>query len=123
MRSHKLMTAALLVAIGFLSAAPNSVQSSEPVEKDKDALIAELSERVAALERRLDELEKKAMPLIEEAAAKQRRDRARAAARGRMRQDRGKYSPEELGKVEELYQTANRHWAESRSEGVATGVN
>tara|TARA_R110002111_G_scaffold15830_5_gene41018 strand:- start:130 stop:627 length:498 start_codon:yes stop_codon:yes gene_type:complete len=39
-----------------------------------------------------------------------RRDKARAAARARMRQDRGKYSPEVLGEVEELYQTANRDW-------------
>ena len=110
MRSQRLMTVVLLVAIGFMCAAPDSVQSSQPQQKDKDTVIAELTERVAELERRLDELEAKALPLIEEAAAKQRVDNARSKARARMRRDRGKYSPEVLGKVEELYQTANRHW-------------
>lgn len=107
MRPHLVMTAALLTAVALFSAAPNSVQSDRP---DKDAQIAELSERVAALEARLAELEEQAMPLIEQARSEMRREKAQAAARARMRQDRGKYSPEVLGEVEQLYQTANKDW-------------
>ena len=107
MRRHVMMTAVLLTAVAFLCAAPKAVQGEEA---DKDARIAALTERVAELERRLTELEQKAMPLIEQAAAQQRREKAQAAARARMRQDRGKYSPEVLGKVEELYQVANKQW-------------
>ncbi len=107
MRSHRMMTAALLTATALFCAAPSTVQTSEP---DKDARIAELTERVAELERRLTDLEEKAMPLIEQALVEQRRDKARAAARARMRQDRGKYSPEVLSEVEALYQTANKQW-------------
>ncbi|MEZ6191754.1 MAG: hypothetical protein R3C45_10755 [Phycisphaerales bacterium] len=107
MRPHPTMTAALLITLALFSAAPNSVQSDHP---DKDAQIAELTERVAALETRLAELEEQAMPLIEQARSEMRREKAQAAARARMRQDRGKYSPEVLGEVEELYQTANKDW-------------
>lgn len=107
MRPHLMMTAALLTAIALFSAAPNSVQTDRP---DKDTQIAELSERVAALEARLAELEEQTMPLIEQARNEHRRELARAAARARMRQDRGKYSPEVLSEVEQLYQTANKDW-------------
>lgn len=107
MRSHLLMTTALLTAVALFCAAPSTVQSDQP---DKDARIAELTERVAALETRLAELEDLAMPLIGQARSQMRREKAQAAARARMRQDRGKYSPEVLGGVEELYQTANRNW-------------
>ncbi len=79
-------------------------------DADKDAQIAELTERVAELERRLAELEAKALPLIEAAEAEQRKEKAKSAARERMRQDRGKYSPEVLGEVEALYQIANKQW-------------
>ena len=107
MRSNTMMTAVLLTAIALFCAAPNTTQD---VEADKDAQIAALTERVTELERRLTELEEKALPLIQQAAAEQRKQKAQAAARTRMRQDRGKYSPEVLGEVEELYQTANREW-------------
>lgn len=78
--------------------------------QNNDAQVAALTERVTELEQRLAELEEKALPLIKQAENQLRRDKARAAARARMRQDRGKYSPEVLGEVEELYQTANKDW-------------
>lgn len=108
MRTPTLTTAAvLLLATVFACAAPAWAQATQP---DKDRQIAELTERVAELERRLTELEAQALPLIEQARNQQRRDKAKAAARARMRQDRGKYSPEVLGQVEQLYQTANKNW-------------
>jgi cell division protein FtsB len=116
MRSRIMMTTALLAAVVFF-AAPGPVHAQEVTDKDQQ--IAELTERVAELERRLTDLEAKALPLIEQAAAQQRRDKARAAARARMRQDRGKYSPEVLGEVEELYQTANKNW---RSPGAVAAL-
>lgn len=116
MRSHLLLTATLLTAVALFSAAPSTVQTDRP---DKDAQIAELTERVAALEARLTELEAQAVPLIEQARAEMRREKAQAAARARMRQDRGKYSPEVLGEVEELYQTANKDW---RSPGAVAAL-
>ena len=99
-------TAVLLLATVFTCAAPARAQDTQP---DQDRQIAELTERVAELERRLTELEEQALPLIEQARKQQRRDKAKAAARARMRRDRGKYSPEVLGQVEQLYQTANKN--------------
>lgn len=107
MHPYPMATVALLALAAFFCAAPSGVQSDRP---DKDARIAELTERVAALETRLAELEEQAMPLIERARSEMLREKARAAARARMRQDRGKYSPEVLGEVEDLYQTANKDW-------------
>ena len=83
---------------------------AQDVTADKDARIAELTQRVEELESRLSSLEDLAMPLIEQARTKQVRERAQAAARRRMREDRGKYSPEVLSEVEQLYQTANKDW-------------
>jgi vacuolar-type H+-ATPase subunit E/Vma4 len=101
------IAAALLVATVLTGATLVRAQATQP---DKDQQIAELTERVVELERRLTELEEQALPLIEQARMQQRRDKAKAAARARMRQDRGKYSPEVLGEVEQLYQTANKNW-------------
>lgn len=107
MRSPLTKTAVLLTAVAFFCDLPKTVQADS---SDRDVQIAALTERVAVLEARLAELEDLAMPLIEQARFEQRRDKARAAARVRMRQDRGKYSPEVLSEVEELYQTANKDW-------------
>ncbi len=107
MRTPTLTTAALLAAVLFTCVIPAQAQDTQP---DKDAQIAELTGRVAELERRLAELEEQTLPLVEQARNLQRRDKAKAAARARMRQDRGKYSPEVLGEVEQLYQTANKSW-------------
>jgi len=116
MRTPTAATAALLAATMFACASPAKAQDTQP---DKDAQIAELTERVAELERRLADLEEQALPLIEQARNQQRRDNAKAAARARMRQDRGKYSPEILGEVENLYQTANKDW---RSPGAVAAL-
>jgi TolA-binding protein len=97
----------LLLATLFTCSAPTQAQTTQP---DKDQQLAQLSQRIAELERRLTELEEQALPLIEQAKIQFRRDKAKAAARARMRQDRGKYSPEILGQVEQLYQTANKNW-------------
>jgi tetratricopeptide (TPR) repeat protein len=108
MRTSTVTTAAVLMFVPlFLCNTPARAQDAQP---DKARQIAELTERVAALEQRLTELEEQALPLIEQARNQQRRDKAKAAARTRMRQDRGKYSPEVLGQVEQLYQTANKNW-------------
>ncbi len=101
------IAAALLLATVFTCPSPTSAQTTQP---DKDQQITELTQRVAELERRLTALEEQALPLIEQALNQQRRDKAKAAARARMRQDRGKYSPQVLGQVEQLYQTANKNW-------------
>jgi len=107
MRKPSASLAVLVTVFLIFCANPAWAQDTQP---DQDARIAELTERVAELERRLAELEEHALPLIEQARMQQRRDNAKAAARARMRRDRGKYSPEVLGEVEQLYQTANKHW-------------
>ncbi len=116
MRPHLLTTAALMIAVLFVCAAPARAQ---PTGSDKDQQIAELTKRVAELERRLAELETLAGPLIEQARSQQRRDSAKAKARARMRQDHGKYSREVLSEVEQLYQTANKNW---RSPGAVAAL-
>jgi uncharacterized coiled-coil protein SlyX len=108
--------AALLITLPLTCIAPASAQDTQI---DKDQQIVDLTERIDELERRLAELEEKALPLIEQALKQERRDKAKAAARARMRQDRGKYSPEILGQVEQLYQTANKNW---RSPGAVAAL-
>ena len=108
MRKATACTSALTVLITTLII-PGPAAATEAAN-DKDAQIAALTERVTELEQRLAKLEELAMPLIKQAQDKLRIDQAKAAARARMRQDRGKYSPQVLGEVEQLYQTANKDW-------------
>ncbi len=109
MRTSSTIQTVFLTIFALLSlcATPAIAQDIDVVN---DAQITALQQRVADLEQRLADLEELAMPLIKQAQDQLRRDKAKAAARARMRQDRGKYSPEVLGEVEALYQTANKDW-------------
>jgi len=68
---------------------------------------AALRDRIAALEKRLSDLESK-----EGESAKLERLRAenKTKARKRAAEDRRHYKPEELAEIESLYQVANKNW-------------
>jgi len=114
MRSSSTTTLCIAFILGTLHATPTIAQEIDMANYMQNAVlqkrVATLQKRITELEQRLAELEELAMPLIKQAQVQLRRDKAKAAARARMRQDRGKYSPEVLGEVEELYQTANKDW-------------
>ena len=82
-------------------------------ESDKDAVIRELQDRVAKLEARLAEVEKRLGSGGGPAAAAPDRaaiDALRVKAQARMRQDLEKRSREEVREAEQLYQVANKNW-------------
>ena len=68
---------------------------------------AALREKVAALERRLADLEKKETSTDELAKL---REQNKHAARKRAAEDRTVYKPEQLAEIESLYQVANKNW-------------
>jgi TolA-binding protein len=86
--------AALLVTVSPLRAEGDNLEKS----------MAEMRDRLAKVEARLNALEKQQGDV----------DARRAAFRARMAADAKKYKPEQLKEAEELYQTMNKDW---RSEG------
>ncbi len=70
--------------------------------------IAALEARVAELEAQLEALSERLGPLIAEAKQRQVVDRWRERARQRMRDDAEVYKEDELREIEQLYQVSNR---------------
>lgn len=66
-------------------------------------------QRIQQLERRVAALEQEVKDLKTDPETKAAQEKARAAARERMRADTQKFSREEIGKAEQLYQSANRN--------------
>ena len=76
---------------------------------EKDDQIRLLQTRVAQLESRVVELEKlnKVQPGM---ATAQQRQELQAQAQQRMRRDSAKYTADQIGEAEQLYQVANKNW-------------
>jgi len=72
--------------------------------------MTDLKKRIEALEARVAKLESAAGQSETKASKEQIVDGERAKARVRMRKDLDVYSREDLGKIEKLYQVANKDW-------------
>lgn len=77
---------------------------------DPNAEIADLKERVAKLEARLDQLEKTGQTAQSGSDVERILKAQQVAAKKRMQADRKKYSGKQLSEAEQLYQTANKDW-------------
>jgi hypothetical protein len=72
--------------------------------------IVQLTQRVAALEKQVQELSRIVEPLKAQQAADTRRKGFREKFDKKMADDRAKYSTEQLREAESLYQVANQKW-------------
>lgn len=78
--------------------------------------LQDLKDQVATLEQRVAQLEKALEPVMAKAAAEQRKNEQIAMARQRMRQDRDRFSADELREIETLYQVANKKWGTQQAQ-------
>jgi len=72
--------------------------------------VAQLKQRVAQLEKQIQEISQLLEPLKAQQAADNRRKALRGRFEKKMAQDRDKYTQEQLRDAENLYQVANRKW-------------
>lgn len=88
-----------------------SVAASSPLFAQANTnQIAQLEQRVATLEKQVQEISKILEPLKAQLARESRQKALRGKFAKRMAQDRAKYTPEQLRDAEALYQVANRKW-------------
>ena len=83
-------------------------------EDDKDKKIEELTIKVTALEKRVDDMEKLLGPLRDQA----RQTALRPLFEKRLSEDAKKYKPEQLREAEQLYQTMNRNWRSAEGKAA-----
>jgi hypothetical protein len=72
--------------------------------------VAQLKQRVAQLEKQVQEISRLLEPVKSQQAADNRRKAFRERFDKKMAQDRNKYTQEQLREAEELYQVANQKW-------------
>jgi hypothetical protein len=72
--------------------------------------VAALTQRVAQLEKQVQEISQLVEPLKAQQATDARRSRLREKFNAKMSADRSKYTPEQLRDAETLYQVANQKW-------------
>jgi len=72
--------------------------------------VAQLTQRVAQLEKQVQEISQLLEPLKAQQAMDNRRKAFRERFEKKMAQDQEKYSPEQLREAEQLYQVANQKW-------------
>jgi hypothetical protein len=72
--------------------------------------MADLKERVTALEKRCADLEKKLNVLLAKSPSEGPAAAQQAKARERMRRDAETFTPQQLREIESLYQVANKNW-------------
>jgi hypothetical protein len=73
--------------------------------------VAQLKQRVAQLEKQVQEMSRILEPLKAQQAADGRQKAFRERFEKKMAQDRAKYNPEQLRDAEQLYQVANQKWS------------
>lgn len=84
---------------------------------------AQLEQRVAQLEKQVQEMSQLLEPLKAQQAIDSRRKAFREKFQAKMAQDQQKYSPEQLRDAESLYQVANQKWGSSEaSESLQTMI-
>ncbi len=93
-----------IVIITLICLATNSVLA------DESAKTKALEKQVQQLEKRLAALEASTAPLLEKMAAEKRVNQQRLKARERMRKDSKIYTKGQQQEIEKLYQVANRKW-------------
>lgn len=72
--------------------------------------VAQLKQRVDQLEKQVQEMSKVIEPIKAQQALEQRRKELHVKFEQRLKQDENKYSNEQLGEAEKLYQVANQKW-------------
>ena len=88
-----------------------AVAVSAPVFAQTNAdELAQLRERVAQLEKQVQEISELLEPIKAQRAVDKRRKVFRARFEQKIAQDQAKYTPEQLREAEELYQVADRQW-------------
>lgn len=79
--------------------------------------IALLAHRVEQLEKQVQELSRLLEPIKAQQAMEQRRNALHQKFEQRAAQDREKYSSQQLGEAEELYQVASKKWGSPEATG------
>jgi hypothetical protein len=77
--------------------------------------IAQLRQRIVHLEQQVQEISRVVEPLKARQAAENRRQTFRERFEKKMKQDREKYTAEQLGEAERLYQVANQKWGSTEA--------
>jgi TolA-binding protein len=97
----------LAVVIGLCVGVGVSVLAEDTKAQSPD--VAQLEEKVKTLEKKIAALEELILPMKEELRQWQRKSARREHFTKRWEIDEKRYSKEELGKIEKLYQSANRN--------------
>src|SRR5260221_2550411 len=91
--------------------------------QDNAAAVAQLKQRVARLEKQVQEIAQLLEPVKAQQAADSRRTALRERFEKKMAQDRDKYTQEQLRDAENLYQIANQKWGSPEaSESLQTMI-
>jgi hypothetical protein len=99
---RNVIMAGILIS-GIVAGRPSFAQSSSDE-------IARLTQRVAQLEKQVQEMSQLLEPLKAQQAAESRRKGLREKFDRKMEQDRKKYTADQLRDAESLYQVANQKW-------------
>ena len=78
--------------------------------------VGDLKARVAALEKRVDDLEKALKLPPAKSPPEQLREQQQIKAHERMRRDAQTFSEQELDEIETLYQVANKNWRSQKAQ-------
>jgi len=105
---RNLIIIACILMSGMASNLPLCAQSG-------DADVAQLKQRVAQLEKQVQEISQILEPLKAQQASENRRKTFREKFEKKMAQDQAKYTPEQLREAEQLYQLANRKWGSTEA--------
>jgi hypothetical protein len=100
------MRNAIITGILMLGIAASSPLFAQGTADD----VAQLKQRIARLEKQVEEISQLLGPLKAQQAADNRRKVLRESFEKRMAQDRDKYTQEQLLDAENLYQVANQKW-------------
>lgn len=100
MRKTMLAGFTVLALMGILSAL-----AEQPADE-----LGQLRERVARLEKQVQEMARVLEPLKAQQAAESHRRAWRASFEKKMTEDRKNHTPEQLNQAEQLYQVANQKW-------------
>ncbi len=89
----------------------SAVAASSPLFAQTNANdVAQLTQRVAQLEKQVQEISQLVEPLKAQLAIDNRRKALRERFEKKTAQDQNKYTPQQLGEAEDLYRVANQKW-------------
>lgn len=100
----------LIVLAVFLLRAASLVSAQPPTDE-----LSQLRERVARLEKQVQEMSKLLEPLKAQRATETRQRALRENFERKMAEDRNKHSAEQLNEAEGLYQVANQKWGSAEA--------